>query len=139
MHSVYQPKFSPAQVGEITNIPPEQMRDWRRLGWIDNFGTEGENGRWAYNARDVAALWIAGRLSVSMKLEDALRSAYSAAPAVLANIMRLGTGQAKMGNRYVAQFNTGYTEDGVVYGSSIRSGRGSGGYGYSWRDDGPSS
>lgn len=54
-------RFTPAMTAEMAGVKPDFVRVWRNRNLIDGFGTQNENGRWAYSLQDVAGFWIAER------------------------------------------------------------------------------
>jgi hypothetical protein len=113
--------FSPKQVGELTGIHPDFLRDWRRQGFLDVFGQEAAGG-WKYSLHDVVALWICERLSgrgMNIGRKAALNWGRGNAGDVITNIKRATAGLDPMGNRFAAILWDGNDSDGRVHGSSL--------------------
>lgn len=62
--------FTPADVEFRIGWKADALRDFRRKGYLENYGSKGENGRWTYSHRDVVGLWIAETLHGKDRLAD---------------------------------------------------------------------
>lgn len=47
--------FSPSEIEEVTGWANDGLRDLRRKGYLESYGTLGENGRWRYELPDLVA------------------------------------------------------------------------------------
>lgn len=50
--------YSAGKLSEILGVKPEQLRDWRRRGFLGKIGTE-VRGRWEYSEADLIVLSLA--------------------------------------------------------------------------------
>lgn len=70
--------YSPSDVAEFSGINADLQRDWRRRGFLDDYGSQSEAGRWTYRVGDVVALAVAKRIldrRIVASVGDALRIA----------------------------------------------------------------
>jgi hypothetical protein len=121
MEAALTKEFTPKEVGELTGIHPDFLRDWRRQGFLDVFGKDGAGG-WRYSQHDLVALWMSERLSgrgMNIGRKAALNWGYGNAGDVIVNIRRATAGLAPMGNRFAAILWDGNDSDGRVYGSTL--------------------
>lgn len=83
-----EPTFSPADVEELTGWHAQGQRDMRHKGYLENYGTLGDNGRWRYSKRDLIAFWIAGVLYERERrdLAQTLAQSWTMAEHVLARV-----------------------------------------------------
>lgn len=91
--------FTPAQVEHLTGWSVDGQRDLRRKGFWEHYGVLGENGRWRYSSRDIAALWLASELhrnESSHGLQELFAQCYTNS----AGLLRLFQGKAA--ERFVA-------------------------------------
>ena len=51
-----EPTMSPIEMASLTGVAPDMLRDWRRRGYIEKFGTAQGNGRWLYDWGDAFLL-----------------------------------------------------------------------------------
>ena len=74
--------FDPAQVQAISGVTTDQLRDWRRRGFLEGLGHLTKTG-WQYWRGDIAALTIAKLLvRAGMDMGPAVRMARSATPII---------------------------------------------------------
>lgn len=74
--------LTPSTVEKLSTVSPDAQRDWRRLGFLENYGAS-EAGRWKYSVRDAVAFWIASRLiETGFDRHIACLCGWSAAPEV---------------------------------------------------------
>lgn len=60
--SLSEPKYQPSEIETLTGFGPQQLREWRRLGFLDGFGYLDEKGRWKYSLREAVAFAICSQL-----------------------------------------------------------------------------
>lgn len=121
MEAALTKEFTPKEVGEMTGIHPDFLRDWRRQGFLDVFGKDGAGG-WRYSLDDLVALWMSERLSgrgVNIGRKAALNWGRGNAGDVITNIKRVTAGLDPMGNRFAAILWDGNDGDGRVHGSTL--------------------
>lgn len=56
------PKYQPSEIEALTGFGPQQLREWRRLGFLEGFGKLDDNGRWKYSLREAIALAICSQM-----------------------------------------------------------------------------
>jgi hypothetical protein len=80
--------LAPAALAEIIDVHPDAIRDLRCHRLVDQFGTQGANGRWLYSIRDAVALWAGWSLITEARIDRAraLRIAYAIAPDLIAAV-----------------------------------------------------
>jgi hypothetical protein len=89
--------FSPGSVEIFSGVSTDVQRDWRRRGFLSNYGMQLESGRWVYSLRDTGAFWLATRL---MKTGCELRFACDLAWTHLPTFLDILRGKGK--TRFVA-------------------------------------
>lgn len=96
--------LTPTEVADISDVPPDVIRDWRHRGLIDVYGIQHENGRWSYSMRDAVALGLAMKLIHAAKIDRAKAASlgYTLAPHVI---------RALKGEPFPAYLASIYTEE----------------------------
>lgn len=75
--------FSPADIEDEFGYTTEQQTTWRARGFLMDFGSKGDNGRWQYSFLDALGFFTAKYLSDYLGIESALMKGRSSANAVL--------------------------------------------------------
>jgi hypothetical protein len=121
-----EPILPPGTVGRLTNINLDHIREWRRLGLLSDYGTQGQNGRWQYSVRDAVGFWMAERFSVRglfMERGPALKRARQYAPSIMFVAMDFHLGREPnhaVHQRYAIELMDGYSDGMRVHGGSLK-------------------
>ncbi|MEM9714928.1 MAG: MerR family transcriptional regulator [Pseudomonadota bacterium] len=63
-------EYSPFEVAEMIGVSADNLRDWRRRGFLDEVGKSAERG-WKYSVADILALWVGVLQGAVNAFEDA--------------------------------------------------------------------
>lgn len=44
--------YTPKQIQAITGVSPDSLRQWRKLGYLDEYGQKQESGHWLYTQQE---------------------------------------------------------------------------------------
>lgn len=111
------PIFNPGEIGAMTGIAPEALRNWRTRGFMANYGAETDGGRWVYSLRDLVAFWISERLTSRRTVDrhTALAISWSEAENMIGFIVQIHEGLELSGLRYVVLVESAkFDEDGEI-------------------------
>lgn len=74
-------EITPARIEQLTGIPPEHLRDWRRRGFLEGVGVQADTGRWHYRFGDILLL-ASVNFMVSRRLVSDMKDAFHIAGTV---------------------------------------------------------
>lgn len=119
MSDVTKAIYTPHDIGLLTGINSDRLRDWRRLGMMSQFGTESDAGRWKYNIAELIALSVSERLcsfGMGVSRTEGLQIGSNYSLEIAQYTVRMHNGLQPVGPRYGANVFEGYTADGVAHG-----------------------
>lgn len=122
MIDVETPKYSPHEIGMLTGIHPDRLRDWRRQGLLMMIGSETEGGHWKYSVLDMVALWLSERLcgnGSGVSRTDAIHNSSAYANDVAIHMVQRHKHLNPTGKRYAGQIWEGFTSNGIAHGWTI--------------------
>ncbi len=80
-----EPRFRPGDVERLAGVDTDTQRDWRRRGFLEEYGDTQGTGRWAYSLQDLVGFYMSRRLmETGMDRQDATVVAFLHGPVVLA-------------------------------------------------------
>jgi len=108
--------FTPAEIEAYTRWTPEATRDLRHKGFLSNYGSQSDAGRWKYSIRDLIAFWMADHLrDAGFPVHQLLATSWTSAEAVINLLQGITAGE-----RYVAfLFTITALDDGDVSGWTV--------------------